>query len=61
MLACAALALVGKTLWEAFAQTAAFIDLPAGVSVAWQAHLLGAMLGGRAAYMPNKSWESRIA
>ncbi len=45
MLACAALALASKTLWEAFARTAAFTDLPAGVTVAWQAHLLGAVLG----------------
>jgi rhomboid family GlyGly-CTERM serine protease len=49
MLACAALALASKTLWEAFAHTAAFTDLPAGVTVAWQAHLLGAVLGGCAA------------
>jgi rhomboid family GlyGly-CTERM serine protease len=49
MLACAALALASKTLWEAFAHTAAFTDLPAGVTVAWQAHLLGALLGGYAA------------
>ena len=45
ILACAAAALASKTLWEAFAHTAAFTDLPAGVTVAWQAHLLGAMLG----------------
>lgn len=45
MLACAGLALASKTLWEAFAHTAAFSDLPAGVSVAWQAHLLGGVLG----------------
>jgi rhomboid family GlyGly-CTERM serine protease len=49
MLACAALALASKTLWEAFAHMAAFTDLPAGVAVAWQAHLLGALLGGWAA------------
>jgi len=45
MLACAALALASKTLWEAFAHTAAFSELPAGITVAWQAHLLGAALG----------------
>jgi len=45
MLACAALALASKTLWEAFAHTAAFSELPAGVTVAWQAHLLGAVAG----------------
>jgi len=39
MLACAGLALASKTLWEAFS------DLPAGVTVAWQAHLLGAAFG----------------
>lgn len=50
VLVCAALALASKTLWEAFAHTAAFTDLPAGVSVAWQAHLLGALLGGWAAH-----------
>lgn len=49
MLVCAALALASKTLWEACAQTAAFADLPAGVVVAWQAHLLGALLGACAA------------
>jgi rhomboid family GlyGly-CTERM serine protease len=49
MLCCAALALASKTLWEAFAHTAAFTDLPAGVDVAWQAHLLGALLGAFAA------------
>ncbi|MGJ7916588.1 rhombosortase [Massilia sp. LXY-6] len=49
MLACAALALAAKTLWEACAHTAAFTDLPAGVGVAWQAHLLGALLGAAAA------------
>jgi membrane associated rhomboid family serine protease len=41
--------LASKTLWEAFAHTAAFTDLPAGVEVAWQAHLLGALLGVLAA------------
>jgi rhomboid family GlyGly-CTERM serine protease len=45
VLVCAGLALASKTLWEAFAHTAAFTDLPAGVTVAWQAHLLGAVLG----------------
>jgi rhomboid family GlyGly-CTERM serine protease len=50
VLACAALGLASKTLWEAFAHTAAFTDLPAGVSVAWQAHLLGALLGACAAH-----------
>jgi membrane associated rhomboid family serine protease len=49
MLCCAALALASKTLWEAFAHTAAFTDLPAGVEVAWQAHLLGALFGAIAA------------
>jgi membrane associated rhomboid family serine protease len=46
LLACAALALAGKTFWEAFASTAGFVELPAGVSVAWQAHVLGALVGG---------------
>lgn len=50
VLVCAALGLASKTLWEAFAHTAAFTDLPAGVSVAWQAHLLGAMVGACAAH-----------
>jgi rhomboid family GlyGly-CTERM serine protease len=45
MLGCAALALAAKTSWEACAHTAAFTDLPPGVAVAWQAHLLGALLG----------------
>jgi rhomboid family GlyGly-CTERM serine protease len=45
ILCCAALALASKTLWEACAHSAAFTDLPAGVTVAWQAHLLGALLG----------------
>jgi hypothetical protein len=36
-------------LWEAFAHTAAFTELPPGVTVAWQAHVLGALLGGYAA------------
>jgi rhomboid family GlyGly-CTERM serine protease len=45
MLGCAALALAAKTLWEACAHTAAFAELPAGVTVVWQAHLLGALLG----------------
>jgi rhomboid family GlyGly-CTERM serine protease len=45
MLACAALALASKTLWEALAHAPAFSDLPAGVTIAWQAHLLGAVLG----------------
>lgn len=49
VLVCAALALASKTLWEACANMAAFTDLPAGVAVAWQAHLLGALLGGCAA------------
>jgi rhomboid family GlyGly-CTERM serine protease len=46
LLACAALALAGKTFWEAVAATAGFAELPAGVSVAWQAHVLGALVGG---------------
>lgn len=45
VLLCAGLALASKTLWEAFAHGAAFTDLPAGVTVAWQAHLLGALFG----------------
>lgn len=49
ILCCAALALASKTLWEAFAHTAAFTDLPPGVAVAWQAHVLGALLGACAA------------
>jgi rhomboid family GlyGly-CTERM serine protease len=49
ILACAALALASKTLWEAFAHTAAFTELPPGVTVAWQAHVLGALLGWYAA------------
>jgi rhomboid family GlyGly-CTERM serine protease len=49
VLGCAALALASKTLWEMGARTAAFTDLPAGVAVAWQAHLLGALLGALAA------------
>jgi rhomboid family GlyGly-CTERM serine protease len=49
ILCCAALGLASKTLWEAFAHTAAFTDLPPGVAVAWQAHLLGALLGACAA------------
>jgi len=53
MLACAGLALASKTVWEAFAHTAAFSDLPAGVTVAWQAHLLGAVLGLCAACAMN--------
>jgi rhomboid family GlyGly-CTERM serine protease len=58
MLACAAPALAAKTLWEACAQTAAFADLPAGVSVAWQAHLLGALLGVLAARRLSRPEES---
>jgi rhomboid family GlyGly-CTERM serine protease len=49
VLGCAALALAAKTLWEMGAHTAAFTDLPDGVAVAWQAHLLGALLGAVAA------------
>lgn len=49
ILCCAALALASKTLWEACAQTAAFTELPPGVAVAWQAHVLGALLGACAA------------
>jgi rhomboid family GlyGly-CTERM serine protease len=49
MLACAALALASKTLWEACAHTAAFTELPPGVTLAWQAHVLGALLGACAA------------
>jgi rhomboid family GlyGly-CTERM serine protease len=49
ILCCAALALASKTLWEACAHTAAFTDLPPGVAVAWQAHVLGALLGACAA------------
>jgi rhomboid family GlyGly-CTERM serine protease len=49
ILACAALALASKTLWEACAHTAAFTELPPGVTVAWQAHVLGALLGAYAA------------
>jgi rhomboid family GlyGly-CTERM serine protease len=45
VLGCAVLALAVKTLWEAGAQVAALADLPAGVAVSWQAHLLGALLG----------------
>ena len=55
MLACAGLALASKTLWEAFAHTAAFSDLPAGVTVAWQAHLLGGALGFCAACAMHSS------
>jgi rhomboid family GlyGly-CTERM serine protease len=60
VLVCAALALACKTLWEACAGMAAFTDLPAGgVDVAWQAHLLGAVLGGCAAtlYQQNTNQE----
>jgi rhomboid family GlyGly-CTERM serine protease len=49
ILACAAVGLASKTLWEAFAHTSAFTELPPGVTVAWQAHVLGALLGGYAA------------
>jgi rhomboid family GlyGly-CTERM serine protease len=49
VLGCAFLAFASKMLWEACAHTAAFTDLPPGVAVAWQAHLLGALLGGCAA------------
>jgi rhomboid family GlyGly-CTERM serine protease len=49
VLGCAALALAAKTLWEAGTHTAAFTDLPAGVAVAWQAHLMGVLLGAWAA------------
>lgn len=49
MLGCAALALAAQTLWKACSHMAAFTDLPAGVTVAWQAHLLGALLGPAAA------------
>jgi rhomboid family GlyGly-CTERM serine protease len=49
VLGCVALAFASKLLWEACAHTAAFTDLPPGVAVAWQAHLLGALLGGCAA------------
>lgn len=45
LLACAAPALVAKLVWEVQGQAAAFADLPAGVNVAWQAHLLGALSG----------------
>ena len=55
VLVCAALALASKTLWEACANMAAFTDLPAGVAVAWQAHLLGAVLGGCAATALRRS------
>jgi len=48
-LCCGALALAAKTLWEAGAHVAAFTDLPPGVAVAWQAHLLGILLGAWAA------------
>jgi rhomboid family GlyGly-CTERM serine protease len=58
MLGCAALALAAKTLWEACAHTAAFADLPAGVSVAWQAHLLGALLGVVAARRLSRQEET---
>jgi rhomboid family GlyGly-CTERM serine protease len=59
VLVCAALALASKTLWEACANMAAFTDLPAGVAVAWQAHVLGALLGGCAAalYQQNTNQE----
>jgi rhomboid family GlyGly-CTERM serine protease len=46
LLACAALALAGKTFWETFASNPGFAGLPAGVGVAWQAHVLGALVGG---------------
>jgi rhomboid family GlyGly-CTERM serine protease len=49
VLGCAALGLAAKTLWEAGAHVAAFTELPAGVAVAWQAHLLGVLLGAWAA------------
>ncbi|MCS0588413.1 rhombosortase [Massilia norwichensis] len=55
ILACAGLALASKTLWEACAHTAAFTELPAGVAVAWQAHLLGAVLGAWAAHALQSS------
>lgn len=59
MLGCAALAMAAKTLWEAFAHTAAFVDLPAGVAVAWQVHLLGALLGVVAARRLSRHEQSR--
>ena len=59
MLGCAALAMAAKTLWEACAHTAAFTDLPAGVAVAWQAHLLGALLGVLAARGLSRREERR--
>jgi len=49
VIGCAALALAAKTLWEAAARVAAFTELPAGVAVAWQADLLGVLLGAWAA------------
>jgi rhomboid family GlyGly-CTERM serine protease len=51
VLGCAVVALALKTLWEAGAHAAALADLPAGVAVSWQAHLLSALLGGCAASM----------
>jgi rhomboid family GlyGly-CTERM serine protease len=51
VLGCAMVVLALKTLWEAGSQTAALADLPMGVAVSWQAHLLGALLGAFTASM----------
>jgi rhomboid family GlyGly-CTERM serine protease len=59
IIACGALALASKTLWELGSHTAAFTDLPAGVAVAWQAHVLGALLGACAAFVQFR--EARAA
>lgn len=54
-LAAAALLLAIKTGAEAGGQGAALASLPDGVTVAWQAHLLGAALGLAAALWPIES------
>nr|WP_314545558.1 rhombosortase [uncultured Massilia sp.] len=45
LLACGAVALGAKIAWEACGTAAALSGLPADVTVAWQAHLIGAICG----------------
>lgn len=55
----AGLALAAKMLGDAGGYALTLADLPAGVAVSWQAHLLGALLGvGAAIWIDRRAFDS---
>jgi rhomboid family GlyGly-CTERM serine protease len=59
LLGAAGLALAVKLLGDAGGHALTLADLPAGVEVSWQAHLLGALLGaGAAAWIDRRGYDA---